>query len=202
MQPPHDRIAKRRAEIADQLSALDREDAQRRATDADPAAAVVERRTGSAVRDAVFLILLIAVAAGLLGVGVTLNRLAGNDFADAKRQGTAQVTSCVRQGPISNKGFGYWHRCTATITWDDGSTNRLTVGAVFTPTDIRTQVRVGDLGTYRTSPELVRAGSPHRPWLAGIGIAVGVIAFIPALVATLIIRELLRFRRRHHRAAS
>lgn len=196
MQPPHDRIAKRRAEIAEQLSALDREDAERRAT--DPAAVVVvERRASGAVRDAIFLVLLIAVAAGLLGVGVTLNRLAGDDFADAKRQGQAQVTSCLRKGPISNKGFGYWHRCTATITWDDGSTNRLTVGAVLKPSDIGTQVRVGDLGTYRSSPELVRAGAPHQPWLAWIGIAVGVIAFIPALVATLIIRELLRFRRRH-----
>jgi hypothetical protein len=198
MEPPHDRTAKRRAEISEQLSALDREDDERLAADADPAAAVVDRRGGSAVRDAVFLVLLVVVAAALLGVGVTFNRLAGDDVA--KRQGQAEVTSCVRQGPISNKGFGYWHRCTATITWDDGSINRVTVGAVFTPSDIGTPVRVGDLGTYRTSTELARVGAPHRPWLAWIGVVVGIIAFIPALVATLIIRELLRFRRRRSAA--
>lgn len=196
MQPPHDRIAKRRAEIAEQLSALDREDAERRTTETDPTEAVVDRRSGGPVQDAVFLVLVIIVAAGLFGVAVTLSRLAGDDFTDAKKQGTAQVTSCARRGPISNKGFGFWHRCTATIIWDDGSTNRVTVGSVFKPSDIGTQVRVGDLGNYRSSTQLVRDGAPHRPWLTWIGVAVGVIALVPALVATLIIRALLRFRRR------
>ena len=196
MEPPHDRIAKRRAEIAEQRAALDREDAERRAADDDLAAAVVDRRRGGAVRSATFLVLVVVAAAGLIGLAVTLTRLAGTDFGDAKRLGTAQVTSCIRHGPITNKGFGYWDSCTATVTWDDGSAARTTVGAVFTSADIGSEVRVGDAGTYRSSQQLVRADAPHRPWLAWIGYAVGVVAFLPSLVAVLSIRELLRFRSR------
>jgi len=196
MEPPHDRIAKRRAEIAEEQAALEREDTQRRAADDDPSAAVVDRRNGGAVRSTVFLVLVIVVAAGLFGVAVTLTRLAGKDFGDAQRQGRAQVTSCVQHGPVSNKGFGYWDRCTATITWDDGATDRVTVSAVFKTSDVGTEVRVGDLGNYRSSKEIARADASHRPWLAWMGYAVGVIAFVPALVAILILRELLRFRRR------
>lgn len=196
MEPPHDRIAKRRTEIAEEQAALDQEDAQHRAADNDPGTAVVDRRRGGAVRSTVFLVLVIVVAAGLFGVAVTLTRLAGKDFGDAQRQGRAQVTSCTQHGPISNKGFGYWDRCTATITWEGGATDRVTVSAVFKTSDIGTEVRVGDLGNYRTSKELARADASHRPWLAWIGYAVGVIAFMPALVAILILRELLRFRRR------
>ena len=196
MEPPHDRIAKRRAEIGEQQAALDRDDAQRRAAENDPAATVVDRRSGGALRSTIFLVLVVVVAAGLLGLAVTLTRLAGKDFNDAQRQGKAQVTSCVRHGPISAKGFGYWETCTATITWDNGSTDRATVSAVFRSSDIGRDVRVGDLGTYRTSKQLARADAPHRPWLAWLGYAVGVIAFVPALIAVLSIRELLRFRRR------
>ena len=196
MEPPHDRIAQRRAEIAEQQAALDRQDAERHATDPEPAAAAVDRRRGGAARSAAFLILVVVVAAGLMGLAVTLTRLAGTDFDDAKRQGAAQVTSCVRHGPITSKGFGYWDSCTATITWDDASTARVTVHAVFTSTDIGTSVRVGDLGDYRTSKQLTRAGAPHRPWLTWLGYTVGAVAFIPTLIAVLSLRELLRFRRR------
>lgn len=197
MEPLHDRLAKRRAEIAEQQAALDREDAQRRDADNDTEAAVVDRRrSGGVLRSTVFLILIIVVAAGLFGLAVTLSRLAGDDFGDAQRQGKAKVTSCVRHGPISNMGFGYWDACTASITWDDGSTDRITPRAVFKSSDIGTDVRVGDLGNYRATKEVVRADATHRPWLRWIGYAVGAIAFVPALVATLTVRELLRFRRR------
>ncbi len=196
MEPPNDRIAKRRAEIAEQQAALDRKNAQRSAEDDERAAAIVDRGDGSAVRSAAFLVLIVVVAAGLIGLAVTLTRFAGTDFDDVKRQGTAQVTSCVRHGPITTKGFGYWDSCTATITWDDASTERVTVHSVFNSADIGSSVRVGDLGDYRTSRQLARADAQHRPWLAWIGYAVGVVAFIPVLIAVLSIRELMRFRRR------
>ena len=196
MESPHDRISKRLSEIDRQKAALERDEAERRATDNDVAGAVVHRRNGGPVRSGVFLALLTAVAVGLFGVAVTLTRLAGEDFGNAQRQGTAQVTSCVHHGPVSNKGFGYWDRCTASVSWDDGATDRVTVSAVFRSSDIGTDVRVGDLGNYRTSKELVRAGAAHRPWLAWIGYAVSAIAFVPALVAVLTVRESLRFRRR------
>ena len=133
------------------------------------------------MRSAVFLILIIVVALGLFGLAVTLSRLAGEDFGDAQREGTAHVTSCVRHGPISTMGFGYWDACTASITWDDGATDRTTVSAVLKSSDIGTDVRVGDLGNYRTTREIVRADSTHRPWLRWIGHAIGAIAFVPAL---------------------
>jgi Family of unknown function (DUF6346) len=196
MEPPDDRIVKRLAEIRAEEAALDAEAAQRNAADTNPGAAVVNRRKDSRLRSAVFLIAVVALAAGLLGVAVTLTRLAGNDFTDAERLGRATVTSCIQHGPVTNKGFGYWDSCTATINWNDGDVDRLTVGAVFTSADIGTQVRVGDLGNYRTSKELVRADAPHRPWLAWAGYAVGIIAFVPALVGVLAVREFLRSRRR------
>ncbi len=126
---------------------------------------------------------------------MTLTRLAGDDIADATRTGQAQVTACRQHGPVSNKGFGYWDSCTATITWDGGDVDRVNVGAVFTSADVGDTVRVGDLGTYRTSQKLVRADASPRPWLAWIGYAVGFVALVPGLVGVLIVRELLRFRR-------
>jgi hypothetical protein len=195
MEPPNDRIAKRQAEIRAQQEALDREDADRRASDAAPAP-VVDRETGGPGRSAVFLVVLVVVAAGLLGLAVTLSRLAGHDFKDAKREGTAKVTACVSHGPISRKGFGTWESCTATISWADGTTDRITAGPVFTSADIGNEVRVGDLGRFRNSRELVRADADYRPWLRWIGIAIGIIAFIPTLIAVLSIRALFRFRRR------
>jgi hypothetical protein len=191
MERPNDRIARRLSEIREHEAALDREATELQADAADPGSAV-GRGKGGALRSTVFVIVVVAAAAGLLGLAVTLTRLAGNDFGDAHREGRAQVTSCVDNGPVSNKGFGYWESCTATITWDDGGIDRTTVGAVFRSSDIGTEVRVGDLGDYRSSKELARAGAPYRPWLSWIGYLVGIVAFVPVLVATLIVRELFR----------
>jgi hypothetical protein len=99
----------------------------------------------------------VIVAAGLIGVAVTLIRLAGKDFDDAQRQGVSRVTSCAQHGPTSNEGFGYWESCNATITWHGGGTDRTTVNDVLKSFDIGTDVRVGDLGNYRTTRQLVRA---------------------------------------------
>lgn len=184
-----DRIAERLAEIKAQ-------EATSAAEAASQDAVVVERRGGGALRSAVFLVAVIVAAAGLLGLAVTLTRLAGDDFADAERLGRATVTSCVQRGPITNKGFGSWDSCTATIGWDDGTTDRLTVAAVFRSSDIGRQVRVGDLGDYRTGKQIVREGAAHRPWLGWIGYAVALVAVVPTLVGVLTVRELLRFRRR------
>lgn len=192
-----DRIAKRLAEIEAQQAPLDREADQRQTATTGLEPAVVERKTGGGrLRSAAFLIGILMLAAGLLGAAVTLSRLAGDDIAEAERQGNATVTSCVEHGPISNKGFGFWESCTASITWDDGGSDRVTVGPVFTSADIGTEVRVGDLGNYRTVKELVRADAPHRPWLAWIGYTLGVLALLPAIVGVLILRELLRFGQR------
>ena len=195
MDPLDDRIAKRQAEIKAQQEALARAEADRQAPAADPASAIVDPRPGRFGRSAVFLIVLVVVAAGLLGLAVTLSRLAGHDYDDATRKGTAEVTSCVSHGPISRKGFGTWASCQVKVTWADGATEEATVGAVFTSADIGHPVRVGDLGRFRNTKELVREDAPYRPWLRWIGIALGVIDFIPVLILALLLRSLIGFRR-------
>lgn len=196
MDSHQERMAKRAAERAALEAELDREDAEREAAATDPGAAVVSRHAGNAVRSAAFLVGIVLLAAVLIGTSITLIRLAGGDYADAHRTGRAAVDACTRHGPVSNRGFGYWQRCTAAITWDDGTTTRLTADAVFTSADIGVEVRVGDLGEYRTSKELAREDTPSRPWLTWIGFVVGFLGVVPGLIAVIIIRELLRFRRR------
>lgn len=195
MDSHEERMAKRAAERQALEAELDREDAERRAA-TDPAAAVVDRHEGGAVRSAVFLIGIVLLTAALIGTSVTLNRIAGRDYADAVRTGHAAVDACTTHGPITNRGFGYWERCTVTITWDDGIVTRLNTDAVFTSADIGADIRVGDLGQYRSSKKLAREDTAPRPWLTWIGFVVGFLALIPGLIAVLIIRELLRFRRR------
>jgi len=194
VESPDDRIAERRAQLRAHEQQLDRESAARAA--AGPGPQPQERRGGGTVRSVLVFTGILLLAAGLLGVAVTLNRFAGKDIGDAKLLGRAAVTSCTRHGPVTNKGFGYWQRCAATITWDDGKVSRLSVDAVFTSADIGTEVRVGDLGDYRTSKQLARADVERRGWLAWIGYAAGALAFIPGLILVLLARELLRFRRR------
>ncbi|GAB1641464.1 DUF6346 domain-containing protein [Krasilnikovia sp. MM14-A1259] len=193
----HDeRMAKRAAERKALEAELDREEAERKAAASDPSAVVVRGREGSAMRSAVFLIGLVALAVILIGSSITLIRLAGRDYTDATRTGRAAVDACNQHGPITNRGFGSWYRCSATITWDDGAASRLTVDAVFTPSDIGTEVRVGDLGQYRTSKQLAREDTPPRPWLTWIGFLVGFLGALPGLLAVLIIRKPLRRQRR------
>lgn len=43
---------------------------------------------------------------------------------DAAATGTAQVVQCTEKGPVSLAGLGYFHRCEADVSWDDGSTSR------------------------------------------------------------------------------
>ncbi|TDD85658.1 hypothetical protein E1202_20445 [Saccharopolyspora karakumensis] len=38
------------------------------------------------------------------------------------QRGTALATRCERVGPVSSSGLGWYWRCDAAITWDDGST--------------------------------------------------------------------------------
>jgi hypothetical protein len=181
--PLDDKIAARLAEIRAQERALDHGSTPR-------------KPDGRPVRSAFFLIGLIAIAAALLGGAVTCTRLAGRDINAAKSLGEATVTGCQEQGPITNRGFGYWSRCTTTIRWDDGRTSRLTADAVFSPDDIGRTIHVGDLGTYHTSKQLARADQDHRPWLTGIGYFLGALALLPTFMAVLFLREIFRFRKR------
>ncbi|MEU4424631.1 DUF6346 domain-containing protein [Actinoplanes sp. NPDC024001] len=196
MEPWEDRLASRRAEIKAEMEELDRQDAERAAAAADVGSAVVRRPKGGSLRGAVTMIALIGITLGLIGLAVTLSRMAGRDFADAERAGTATVASCEEHGPISNRGFGYWTSCTATVNWDGGGSEYVFGSDVFTSADIGATVRVGDTGQHRTGIELARPDQPERPWLRWIGIAVGLLALIPGLPTVLLLKEMLSFRRR------
>ncbi|MBL7258192.1 DUF6346 domain-containing protein [Paractinoplanes lichenicola] len=178
-----DRYARRLAEIRAQEAALDAEDAQRAAAAADQDAhQVVQRRRGGKLRD--FLILAGVLVAGfaLIGVGITLSRLAGHSMDDTTRAGQATVTSCNRHGPITNKGYGYWESCATTIKWADGQQVRETIGAVFSSADIGKTIEVGDSGRYRQSQNLARADVEARPWLRWVGWVPVVIGGIPLVL--------------------
>ncbi|MGI5146269.1 DUF6346 domain-containing protein [Plantactinospora sp. CA-294935] len=196
MEPLDDRIAGRLAEIKEQQRELDRKNAAQAAEEADPGAAVVQRRKGNGFRSFLFLTGILVLAAGMLGTAVTLSRLAGKDMADARREGQATVGRCVEHGPISNRGFGYWEACEVDITWDDGQLEEMTAGAIFDSSDTGTTVRVGDLGRDRTTRLLARADVEARPWLLWIGYGVGLLALLPTFVGVLLLREVLRFRRK------
>lgn len=41
-------------------------------------------------------------------------------------RGTAQVADCMRVGPVSREGFGYWSVCQADVVWESGDRTRVT----------------------------------------------------------------------------
>lgn len=197
MESWEERIARYRAEIKAKEEQLDREEAIRRAeAEADrQESAVVQRRSGK-FRDVVIIGAALLMSAALIGLGVTLSRLAGRDFEDAKRTGLASVTACVRHGPVSTRGFGYWEGCDATVTWGDGGSEYVSAAGVFTSADIGTPVRVGDMGRHRAETVLSRADVPERPWLRWLGFPLAIIGSIPLLFLGLMLGALLSGRRR------
>ncbi|GGN17734.1 hypothetical protein FHR83_004183 [Actinoplanes campanulatus] len=193
-----------RAKYRARIRALEAEQAQAEAelsvAAAGPDSDVVDGRGSRPLRDVSFLLAIIMLSGIVLLAGMTLVRSAGRDFDDARRAGWATVDRCRGHGPVTGKGFGYWETCDVTIRWDDGTTGSLTKDGVFTSADIGSNVRVGDLGRYRTSTELAKQDAPYRPWLKWIGVFVALAGLLPGLFALLIvrgfIRDLFRIRRR------
>jgi hypothetical protein len=192
VKPLDDKHAKRLAELNQQLEELDREDEQRAREvaerEAGGGAAPVARRVRRRLTSFLFVVGVLVLVAVLAGVAVTLNRLAGNGMGDAPRLGQAMVSSCVRHGPITTHGFGYWETCRVTITWADGEAERLTVDEVFKSADIGTPVQVGDpddANRYNRDT-LARADAASRPWLRWMSYGVGVVAALPLFVLGLL----------------
>ncbi|MDI6100955.1 DUF6346 domain-containing protein [Actinoplanes sp. NEAU-A12] len=196
MESRDDRTARRLAEIRALKAQLDREESEREAASSGPQSAVVSRRSGSAIRSAAVLAGIVLLSLVLLGSGITLIRLAGRDFEDADRSGRAAVDHCREHGPVSNKGFGYWHRCDVTVRWDDGDIDDLVNDGIFSPADIGRDIRVGDHGLHKQSRQLSREDRQQRQWLTWLGFPLAIAALLPGFIAVLMIRELLRFRRR------
>lgn len=203
MKPLDDRYAKRLAELRQELAeqerelVLQQEQREREAAERETQDRInpVKRRKGNRVTSLLFLVAILALPVGLTGLAVTLNRMSPNDMADAQREGQATVRSCVKHGPISHRGFGYWYGCSVEIAWSDGQVQREVVQDVFAASDIGTQVRVGDLGKHRTRQVLARADMAPRPWLDWLSYAVGAIAIVPTFVAVMLLAELLNFRK-------
>jgi hypothetical protein len=195
-----DRIARYRAQFEAAEAELEREEADHGATASGNEPAGDGRPRGNPLRDVAFLTGIIVLSLLLIGVSTTLTGMAGRDFGDAERTGSAAVGSCDRRGPVTSRGFGYRDRCTVTVRWDDGTTTRLTDDGTFTSADIGRQVRVGYLGTRKYALELAREDTPYRPWFTWIGVLIGLTAAVPGILAIMILhawaRHALRIRRR------
>lgn len=195
MDAQEDRLKHRLAAIRQQEEKLDREAAERGSPAGNVVAPIVQRRRSGPLRSFVFMLALFVVAAGLLGLAVTLNRWAGEDMGAGSRPGQALVSACTERGPVTNRGFGYWQSCEARVVWDDGDAEDVTIGAIFTTADVGDTVEVGDLGTHRGDRQLARADEPYRAWLGWLSYAVGAVAVLPGLVWVLLMRQVLSFRR-------
>ena len=196
MESWEERIARYRAENKAKMEALDRSEAELEAERDRRKSEVVRQRDGSPFRDFVFLVGVIVGTVVLIGLSVTLTRLAGKDFGDAQQAGQASVAACAEHGPVTTRGFGYWDQCTVTVVWDDGDSEELTVGGLFRSSDIGTPVRVGDMGRHRTQTVLSRADVPERPWLRWLGYALGAVGAVPILLMSLMLGAMLTARRR------
>jgi hypothetical protein len=194
VEPQDDRYAKRLADLRQELDELDRQeeldelDRQEEQLDREAVGRQVVRRETPVLRRAgrflsslLTLVGVLALIAVLAGVAVTLHRLAGRGMGDAPRLGQAAVSSCVRHGPVSTRGFGYWQTCRVEITWADGAVERSTVDELFKSSDIGRAVKVGDPENASTHDPrtLARADVAARPWLKWLSYAVGVVAVVP-----------------------
>ncbi|SDN43709.1 DUF6346 domain-containing protein [Allokutzneria albata] len=101
--------------------------------------------------------LLMVVAVGALGyllanTALTANRLPNPGPGDLR--GTAVAQSCVDVGPVSSNGFGTYARCTAEVSWENGTREtREFDGSELTAKDVGQAVRV------------VRVNTPPYQWL-------------------------------------
>jgi hypothetical protein len=134
------------------------------------------------VRRAVADALLVMAAWVLLLLSFTVGTVTNLDdaFEGRSREGVARATECVKYGPVSRSGFGYWYRCRAEVTWRDGKRqSRSTRGSILTPDDIGRQVQVRETPrTRRHRGYLYRVDDPPRLW--------GVFAFFPLFMSGLI----------------
>ncbi|RZU48480.1 hypothetical protein EV385_0196 [Krasilnikovia cinnamomea] len=129
---------------------------------------------------------LLALVLGIivvLQIAATVATYNGNDFNDARRVGQAKVESCDRRGPVGAV-LGYWYECVLSITWNDGNVERGTVGGprLVHADDVGKSIQIGDNGTSRNGREYSRPTLPPRPALGVLGVVLGLIAGIPALI--------------------
>lgn len=116
-------------------------------------------------------------------LALTVQGWSAPDFAEAQRVGEATVVSCERRGPVG-RGLGYWDRCTAAIVWSGELSERHTFDRrnFFDAAEVGTTVTVGEgTGSRGGGVAYSRPDRPHRPLAVALGVALTVIAAVPAL---------------------
>jgi hypothetical protein len=105
------------------------------------AAAVRPRRLARrAGVDILLLVLGLVSFLGSLSIGTALH-LSADDTIIAT--GLAHIDSCVRDGPVSRSGLGFWYTCHAEVSWHNGHRSGITArGSAFTPADIGHAIRI------------------------------------------------------------
>ncbi len=113
---------------------------------------------------------LAVVTVGLVLSGLILMTLARAEALDKAtgRQGAARVLTCLRSGPISGSGLGYWWTCTVEVDWDSGAPGRyVESGSLCTPDDQDRQIQVHETirssrGNLHAHTRLARPDRPAR----------------------------------------
>ncbi|MGH8878256.1 MAG: DUF6346 domain-containing protein, partial [Stackebrandtia sp.] len=71
---------------------------------------------------------------------------------DDRVQATGVVQECIKDGPFSLSGVGYWWSCEVEITTDDGETARQTfTGSQFEPADQGAEFPLASKGRQSSS---------------------------------------------------
>lgn len=130
------------------------------------------------------------VAAGLvvhIGLTTLENLYPGPDAVRASRPVgrmpqhpvVADVTRCVRVGPLSGNGFGYWWECAATIRSEGGrETSTVLRRSIVSPSDVGTPVSLRAACPDATDTDC----SYGRPANAALGIAVWAFQYVHLLI--------------------
>lgn len=120
-----------------------------------------------------------AVVLGLSALTVNTVTLGTQAFESEARQGVARAVECVRYGPVSGSGFGYWYECQAEVAWNDDSRQTLsTRNSVLTPDHFGRDVRVQETRDGRRGNGFYRLDDPPRAW--------GAVLFLPLFLAGLL----------------
>lgn len=79
-------------------------------------------RLGYLLRCVGYLVMGAATLLGALTLMTVTDTFSGGP--DAAATGSAQVRECTEMGPVSLAGLGYYYRCEADVSWEDGGSTR------------------------------------------------------------------------------
>ncbi|MEE6259610.1 DUF6346 domain-containing protein [Plantactinospora sonchi] len=181
-----ERLARRRAEIDEQLADLDRADEERAERTRELAARrAAMPRLRRWLTDTGGVLVLLVVVFLTAESAMTVAQFTGPGFDEDRRTGQATVRSCERRGPIG-EGFGYWYVCEADVVWSDGDVDRIRPHkrGFFDVSEIGSTVTIGDRGARKLP---ARADLPPRPLVL---LVASVLAMVAVLLSMLLLGSL------------